>query len=504
MFVWGGLLPILYRVDIQTGAGTVMEIADGQTVGWWPDVNGEPAIRILRAFGTLRFQRKQADGWKEFHRVAIKEMRERTEYEPVGPSADPGKYYVLARPPGRERTGVYLYDLIREDFGEPVVEHPTYDIFAAQVARDGTRLLSYCHVAHVRVCELSDPRADAHMKGLRKYFQGSANVFITDLSLDGNTFLLYVEGPTVAPSFYYYRVDRRKIEFIGFERTALFNKIAPIATAVNWKARDGRELSGYLTLPAGAGAARKLPLVVYPHGGPEARDRLRFDPWVQYLATRGYAVFQPNFRGSDGFGKSFAESGYGEWGRAMQNDITDGLAHLVQTGVADPARVCILGASYGGYAALAGVALTPDLYRCAISIAGVSDLSAYLKWYKYEYGGDSAGLAYWYRAIGDPDLVKHRLREVSPVHLADAIKADVLLIHGKEDSVVPYKQSVAMKRALDNPRRKIELIEIENEGHSAWSEENESFALERVHAFLTKSLGPGFEATPKPENDHVQ
>jgi len=138
--------------------------------------------------------------------------------------------------------------------------------------------------------------------------------------------------------------------------------------------------------------------------------------------------------------------------------VTDGVTALVRREIADPARICIVGASYGGYAALAGVALTPDLYKCAVSIAGVTDLPAFVKWYRFEHGPDSPGSAYWMRAIGDPDRNLQRLRAVSPVHLANAIKADVLLIHGDHDDIVPYSQSITMKRALDNSRRRITLL----------------------------------------------
>jgi dipeptidyl aminopeptidase/acylaminoacyl peptidase len=502
MFVHGFLGPALYRVDVNSGAGTIIEHAAQDVAGWWPDVDGNPVVRVERSLGTIRFQRKQDGKWKEFHRVAVKEMQRRPEYEPVGASADAGKYYVIARPPGRERRGVYLYDLTQEDFGEPLVEHPTFDLTSAQVSRDGKGLMSHCHVEHVRICDLTDARANAHMKGLRKYFQQSANVHLTDISLDSNTLVLFVEGPSVPPSFHYYRVSTKKIEFIGLQRNSLFDKKLPVASVVSWKARDGREISGYLSRPAGSENARRLPLVIHPHGGPEMRDQLSFDRWVQHLTSLGYAVFQPNFRGSDGFGRAFAESGHGQWGRSMQDDISDGLAALVQQEIIDPQRVCVVGASYGGYAALAGAALTPDLYKCAVSIAGVSDLSAFVKWYKFEHGPDSAGLAYWHRLIGDPERSLHSLRAVSPVHHADAIKADVLLIHGEKDDVVPLSQSKAMKRALDNSSRKITLMEIEDEGHSYWSEENERLALEKIAAFLAKNLGPGFGAAPPSEVKH--
>ncbi len=504
MNVWGIAGPVIYRVNVQTGEGKAIEYAEQYVVGWWLDMEGMPVVRVERAFGAFRFHRKVDGKWKEFHRVPVKEMQRRPDYEPIGPSEQPNKYYVLARPEGRERTGVYLYDLTAEKFGEPLIEHPAYDIYSVQVARDGSRLLSYCYVVHVRTCELTDSRSNAHMKALRKYFQDSANVYITDVSADSNTLVLFVEGPAVPPSFYYYRTTTKKIEFIGFERNSLFNKLMPTAAPVTWKARDGREIGGYLTRPAGAEQATGLPLVVYPHGGPELRDRLAFDRWVQYFVSRGYAVFQPNFRGSDGFGRGFSEAGNGEWGRAMQDDITDGVAFLLQREIADPARICIVGASYGGYAALAGAALTPDLYKCAVSIAGLSDLSAFMKWYKFEHGPDSAGSVYWMRLIGDPEHALQRMRSVSPVHLAGAIKADVLLIHGKDDDVVPYSQSQAMKRALDNSTRRITLIEIEDEGHSGWSDENEMLVLEKIDAFLAKNLGPGFRPTTPSEAKNAQ
>src|SRR5262249_34265217 len=142
---------------------------------------------------------------------------------------------------------------------------------------------------------------------------------------------------------------------------------------IKYAGRDGTKLPGYLTLPPGKDG-KKLPLIVMPHGGPEVRDFVRYDYWAQFLTNRGYAVFQPNFRGSGGYGKAFAEAGHRQWGRRMQDDVTDGVKALIADGTADPSRICIVGASYGGYAALAGGAFTPDLYKCVIAIAGVSDI----------------------------------------------------------------------------------------------------------------------------------
>jgi dipeptidyl aminopeptidase/acylaminoacyl peptidase len=309
---------------------------------------------------------------------------------------------------------------------------------------------------------------------------------------------LYVEGPRDPPGYYIYQTEKRGIELIGAERQALLAATRPRAAVISYTARDGKELTGYLTAPAGADAKAKLPLVLMPHGGPEMRDTMTFDPWVQYLVARGYAVFQPNFRGSAGFGRTFAESGYGEWGRKMQDDLTDGVKTLVDQGVADAARVCIVGASYGGYAALAGAALTPELYKCAVSISGISDLDDFIGWRKRNWGSDSEAYTYWLKAIGNPDKDEARLREVSPLTRAASIKIPILLIHGSSDFIVPIAQSKAMKKALEKSGRKTELITLENEGHSYWSADNEKLTMTAVDNFLWQHLGPGFGITAPP------
>jgi dipeptidyl aminopeptidase/acylaminoacyl peptidase len=490
----------LFKVDVETGRGEQVEAPSENVVGWWLDVVGNPVVRVSAYSGTVRLYSKNENGrWRSFYKMRVRDMQERDDYEPVGPSSDPSKYYVLARPPGHDRSGLYLYDLERNEFGEPVAEHERYDLLSARIARDGSHVLVECYVADVRVCDFSDPGLDAHMRGLRKFFEESANVYVTGSSEDGQTVLLYVEGPHDPPAYYYYRTATRDIQPIGLVRNVLSAATRPRASSVTWKARDGLELSGYLTVPAGAAERPEhLPLVVYPHGGPETRDRLTFDPWVQYFAARGYAVFQPNFRGSDGFGRAFAESGYGEWGRKMQDDITDGVEALADRGSVDPERICIVGASYGGYAALAGAALTPDLFRCAVSVAGIADLDAFIRWRRDEWGADSEGYTYWLKAIGDPKADAKRMHDVSPIAHVSAIHVPVLLIHGTEDRTVPIAQSRAMKEALDNAGNQTKLIEFSGEGHSYWSDADERRALEAVDAFLAEHIGPGYGRTPSP------
>jgi dipeptidyl aminopeptidase/acylaminoacyl peptidase len=270
----------------------------------------------------------------------------------------------------------------------------------------------------------------------------------------------------------------------------------PTGAVVKWKFRDGLDLSGYLIRPPGADKATKMPLVVMPHGGPELRSRLEFDSWTQSLATQGYAVFQPNFRGSDGFGKAFKESGWGEWGGKMQDDITDGLDALIAEGSIDPARVCIVGASYGGYAALMGAAKTPDKYRCAISVAGISDLGALVGWLRSGWADESEGYQHILKMIGNPKKDAARLAATSPALQASAVKVPVLLIHGEDDGVTPASQSERMKKALDKAGTKVEFIRLPQVGHSGWRRKTERQVLSSMHLFLLTNLGPGIPYTP--------
>jgi dipeptidyl aminopeptidase/acylaminoacyl peptidase len=254
-----------------------------------------------------------------------------------------------------------------------------------------------------------------------------------------------------------------------------------------YKARDGADLSGYLTVPPGA-PATPPPLIVMPHGGPESRDDLSFDHWGQYFATRGYAVFQPNFRGSGGFGRAFAEAGYRQWGARMQDDVTDGVNALIASGKVDANRVCIVGASYGGYAALYGGAAQPDLYKCVVSVAGVSDLSQMMKWQKRVAGSESSRYEYWTKSIGDVQADAARLVEKSPITYAASYKPPVLLFHGELDDIVPVEQSKMMEKALKKAGANVKMILYENEDHSGWTETHSREVLSEIEAFLAAHL----------------
>ncbi|HWZ63062.1 MAG TPA: S9 family peptidase [Steroidobacteraceae bacterium] len=252
---------------------------------------------------------------------------------------------------------------------------------------------------------------------------------------------------------------------------------------ITYAAADGLAIPAYLTLPRGKSAS-KLPLIVLPHDNPAGRDTADFNWWSQALAAQGYAVLQPNYRGSE-LNRAFLEKGFGEWGRKMQTDLSDGVRYLAREGVIDPARVCIVGASYGGYAALAGVALNPTVYRCAVSVAGIADLHSWLHSInRQHYGRDTATQRYWERFIGasNPDDVS--VDAISPLRHPDAITVPVLLIHGRDDTVVPYEQSQTMYDALHGAHKDAELVPLAGEDHWLSRSETRLQMLQSSVAFL--------------------
>jgi dipeptidyl aminopeptidase/acylaminoacyl peptidase len=234
---------------------------------------------------------------------------------------------------------------------------------------------------------------------------------------------------------------------------------------------------------------RNLPLVVLVHGGPTARDDFEFDWWASFLASRGYAVLQPNFRGSSGYGAAWEEAGYREWGRLMQTDVEDGALVLGRNGIADPERICIVGGSYGGFAALAGAALTPERYACAAAIAGVSDLPMMLSNVAIAIGSQSMPSDWWGMLIGDRREDGAALRAVSPAHQAANVRAPVLLIHGANDTVVPIAQSRRMADALRSAGKDVRLVEYPGEDHWLSDATTRIAMLRELETFLAAHLG---------------
>ena len=285
----------------------------------------------------------------------------------------------------------------------------------------------------------------------------------------------------------YYLFDRKDNSILKLSDLSPWIKpeqMAPM-TAIKFKARDGIEINGYITLPVGVDA-KNLPLVVIPHGGPSARDTWGFDSEVQFLANRGIAVLQVNFRGSTGYGKAFWQAGFKQWGRKMQDDVTDGVLWAVNEGFADRSRLAIYGGSYGGYSALAGAAFTPDLYACAVSYVGPSNIFTMLETIP----------PYWkpfiemeYEMIGDPVKDKEMLREVSPVFHASNIRIPLFVAQGANDPRVNKDESDQIVEAVRKAGKDVVYMVKDNEGHGFHNEENRFDFYRELEAFFKKHLG---------------
>jgi dipeptidyl aminopeptidase/acylaminoacyl peptidase len=334
-----------------------------------------------------------------------------------------------------------------------------------------------------------DPRLEAKVSGALDGFSGrTAN--LESWSADFSRMIVHTSGG--ADPGTYWLVDGQKgvTAAIGHD----FPEIEPAdigpVRMVGWKAADGLALRGVLTLPPGRDP-HNLPVVVMPHGGPEDRDYPAFDWWAQAFASRGYAVFQPNFRGSSGYGQAFRDAGFGQWGRKMQTDVSDGLAELARQGVVDPRRACIVGASYGGYVALAGVTVQHGLYRCAASVAGVSDPGRFLRGTKHASGGvTDSDVRYWEAYMGAGSTSDPTLAAISPVKHAAEADAPILLIHGKNDTVVPVDESYAMQTALKAAGKPFDLLLLPNEDHWLSSEATRIEMLKATVAFVEKYNPP--------------
>ena len=330
---------------------------------------------------------------------------------------------------------------------------------------------------------LFDQTLQAKFDKLKKAFPGEIVELVAATS-NLDKMIVLTTGAQDSGTYFLVDIAAGKAEAVGWLHPKILLADVGEVRIVPYKAADGLAMEGVLTLPPGR-AAKALPLIVLPHGGPEARDYAGFDWWAQAYASRGYAVFQPNFRGSDGYGKAFRDAGYGQWGRKMQTDISDGMAELARQGLVDPKRACIVGGSYGGYAALAGVTLQQGLYRCAVSVGGVSDLGALRYYVAQTYGVESAATRSDALYMGGGSL-----SETSPVHFAARADAPVLLIYGKDDTVVPPVQSTAMQAALKSAGKNVELIALPSEDHWLSREATRTQMLTASVAFIEKYNPP--------------
>lgn len=369
---------------------------------------------------------------------------------------------------------LYRLDLKTMTLGERVFGASGYDIDgivsdAAQSRVLGVATTETAPVVHWLDKDLAEMQAalDAGARGRR------ASIVSMDAARE--RFLVHVGAADRPGGYYFITVAGGKLQRLAFVNDRIGNATLHPVRTIRYKARDGLEIHAVLTLPGGV-EAKGLPVVVMPHGGPFARDSEEWDWWSQFLADRGYAVIQPNYRGSSGYGTAFAEKGEGQWGLAMQDDLNDGLAHLARQGIADAGRAAMVGASYGGYAAMRAAQRDGALYRCAVSFAGVSDLQALLRYDRRFL--NSGRRSDWLREQAP------KLKDVSPLNHPDQFSIPILLVHGRKDQNVPVKQSRELAARLEKAGKSVRYVEQPQGDHNLSRQADRLQFLTELEAFL--------------------
>jgi dipeptidyl aminopeptidase/acylaminoacyl peptidase len=462
----------LYRVDLDTGDFEL--VAKGirnNFTRWLVSPTGEVIARTYYddTNGNWRLMSGKSDGSPLASGHApfggIDELK-------LGRAAD----RVLIRKP--DENGGYAYQEIPLSGGAPAEGDIDGDSLTAFSDRKTNLWIGLEKEGDEQPATFFAPAFEARAQGARKAFPNSI-AHLESWSTDFNRMIVYTDGGDDAGTWWLVDVLKHSAVILGESYPIKPADVGPVRM-VDWKAADGLALRGVLTLPPGR-EARNLPLVVLPHGGPEDRDYPGFDWLAQAFASRGYAVFQPNFRGSSGYGVSFRDAGFGEWGRKMQTDISDGVAELARQGLVDPKRSCVVGASYGGYAALAGVTVQHGLYRCAVSVAGVADLAGFLSYARGQSDLSSGTMRYLREFIGKGDI-----SQISPVALADRADAPILLIHGANDTTVPVEQSETMERALKRAGKPVDFVRLTGEDHTLFRRETRIAMLKSAVEFVAK------------------
>ena len=344
------------------------------------------------------------------------------------------------------------------------------------------RLAGFSHHDDWVGYDYTDPLLKKIADALPQLMGDDYRTAIIEYAEDPRKLIIYGENAEDAGTYYFADLSTGELQVLSQNYGSLPAEWITEKTAITYRAADGLEIPGYLTLPHGK-PAKDLPLIVLPHGGPQMRDYIGFDWQAQALASRGYAVLQPNFRGSGGYSSGFAVAGHGEFGRKMQTDLSDGVRYLVKKGMIDPKRVAIMGASYGGYAALAGATLDPGIYNCAISIAGVADPASFVSFIAEKTDSrSSSGVLYWKQFMGDPKLYD----EISPVKQAARASCPVLLIHGTDDTVVPIDQSRRMESALKRASKPVEFVTYKGQDHWETVGSSRIEMMKTALAFLDK------------------
>jgi dipeptidyl aminopeptidase/acylaminoacyl peptidase len=492
----------MYRIDLETGACKLDTQNPGDVIGWTPDNDF-----VLRAAGaldptdgklTVRVRDTAASAWRDLMSIPFAET-------PILGQLNGGSLVAGFTPDGK---GLYMVSwrgsdttrLVRVDAAtgrelETLAHDPRSDLWGNW---DADRVLRYRVMFQPQTGVLQavafqemkvewkaiDPGLEKDFAALRAA-TAPAQFFVNSRDRADRTWIVATARPDGPTSYFLYDRAAQHLQHLFDDFPELRQlTLAPVEPR-RIQARDGLSLPCYLTLPPGV-PARGLPLVLNVHGGPWARDGWFYEPIVQWLANRGYAVLQVEFRGTMGFGKKFLNAGDRQWGGTMQHDLTDAVQWAVKEGIADPKRVAIMGGSYGGYATLAGLAFTPELYACGVDIVGPSDVATTLASFPPWWAPVKRR---WILRVGDVETDAAFNKRISPLYHADKIRAPLLIGHGANDPRVKLEQSEQIAAALRQHGVPVTLVVYPDEGHGFGRSENNLDFCGRTEEFLAKYLG---------------
>jgi dipeptidyl aminopeptidase/acylaminoacyl peptidase len=471
----------VYEANLATGELTLVAENPGNITNWGVDHAGKVRYAI-ETDGVNQTYLYRADAQSPFKPVLTTSFRET--FNPQFFDASNNKLYVLSNV-GRDKIVAVLVDPATAKEESLVYARDDVDLDGMAWSRLHKRTTEIDYTTDRLHRQFPDPDTSALYAALETKLPGY-EIRFQAISDDENRLIVAASSDRTPGTRYLY--DRRADTLTKLGEVAPWLPADQMASMqpIHYTSRDGLTINGYLTLPLGRDP-KNLPVIVHPHGGPWFRDAWGFDPEVQFLANRGYAVLQMNFRGSTGYGRKFWEASFGEWGLKMQDDITDGVDWLVKQGIADPKRVCIYGASYGGYATLAGLTQTPDLYACGVDYVGVANLFTFMKTIPPYW---KPMLEAMYVEVGNPEKDVARLTATSPALNAAKIKAPLLIAQGARDPRVNKDESDQMVAALKGRGIDVPYMVKDNEGHGFRNEENQLDFYAAMEKFLAKYLKP--------------
>ena len=475
-----------YRLNINTGELTMLAENPGNIVGWMTDHEGKLRVATAIVDGvntSILYRETEDDPFKTILTTSFKETM-----NPAFFTFDNKNIYAVSNL-GRDKTAVVEFNLKTGKEEKVLYENPEFDVDRLNYSRARKVLTSASYTSWKRERFFFDDESKKIISDLKAKL-GDIDFGISSSNKAEDRMIIIAYSDKSAGTYYLYDLKTGSLDKIADVAPWLEENEMASMVPIEYKSRDGLTINGYLTLPKGYTLenAKNMPVVVNPHGGPWARDTWGFNPEIQFLANRGYVVLQMNFRGSTGYGKKFWEASFKKWGKEMQNDITDGVNWLIDKGIADKNRIAIYGGSYGGYATLAGVAFTPDLYAAAVDYVGVSNLFTFMTTIPPYW---KPMLEMMYEMVGDPVKDSIQMYNASPIFFADQIKTPLFVAQGANDPRVNINESNQMVEALRNRGISVEYMVKDNEGHGFYNQENRFDFYNSMEKFLDMHLKKG-------------